>query len=221
MSVPPTPFPIFLKAGYSSVLDFEEPPARVVLGDSQSFQVERLEKSLVIKTLTSYASSNMFVYFGTNEPRLFVLTASEDAEPTYYKKFETLKKLTPPPTDTPRTVLVEKTRTTPPAVRTTQVLKAEFDPKKDYLTVDVQIAAASNETMRPNWSLVRLRLGANVISPFKLWAERQDVQKDSAVKARFVFVKPAIPRDLTGVFIIVPIQGKPSPFSLALKGGSN
>ena len=87
-AAPPTPFPVFLKSGFSSVLDFEEAPTRVVLGDAQSFQVEKFERSLVVRALTPYASSNMFVYFRSAEPRLFVLTASEDAEPTYYKKFE-------------------------------------------------------------------------------------------------------------------------------------
>src|SRR5476651_1017859 len=84
---PIMPFPVFLKAGFSSVLEFEEVPVRVVLGDGQSFQVEKVERSLVVRTLSPYAASNMFVYFKDTAPRLFVLTASEDANPTYYKKF--------------------------------------------------------------------------------------------------------------------------------------
>ena len=37
---PMTPFPVFLKVGYSSILEFEETPQQVVLGDSKSFQIE-------------------------------------------------------------------------------------------------------------------------------------------------------------------------------------
>src|SRR4051794_22875125 len=82
------PFPVFLKSGFSTVLEFEEIPTRVVLGDAQSFQVEKLDKSIVIRTLAPYAVGNMFVYFRSKETQLFILSASEDAEPTYYKKFE-------------------------------------------------------------------------------------------------------------------------------------
>jgi hypothetical protein len=76
----PAPLPIFLKMGFSSVLEFSEAPSRVVLGDNQGFKVERLDESIVIKTLVPYANTNMFVYFRAQEPQLFVLTASEEAE---------------------------------------------------------------------------------------------------------------------------------------------
>ena len=89
---PPIPFPVFLRAGFSTVLEFDDAPVKVVLGDPNSFHLEKLDKSLVLQTLAPYATTNMFVYFKKLEPRLFVVTASEDAEPTYYRKFET-----PPP----------------------------------------------------------------------------------------------------------------------------
>lgn len=40
----PAPFPIFLKSGFSSVVEFDDAPTRVVLGDGQSFQVEKLDR---------------------------------------------------------------------------------------------------------------------------------------------------------------------------------
>ncbi len=83
------PLPIFLKAGFSSVIEFDEAPIRVVLGDTQSFQVERVERSLVVRTLAPYAVTNLFVYFREASPKLFVLTASEDAEPSYLLKIVT------------------------------------------------------------------------------------------------------------------------------------
>lgn len=208
----PAPFPVFLKSGFSSVLEFEEAPTRVVLGDSQTFQVERLERSLVLRTLVAYATSNMFVYFKTSAPKLFVLTASEDAEPTYYKKVETPKELSPPKT------AVRSEGGTPLKPRVSEITSARFDIKKDYLTVEVRLVADSTRLLRPNWNLVRLRHQAAIQAPVKLWAERKDVQKDSAVRARFIFAKPNVPRDLSNALLIVPIEGQLTPLSLPLRG---
>ena len=87
MNVGPTTFPVFLKEGFSSILEFEEAPTQVVLGDQNLFQIEKLNRSIIIKPLTAYATTNMFVYFKGKETKLFILTASEETEPTYYKKF--------------------------------------------------------------------------------------------------------------------------------------
>jgi hypothetical protein len=209
----PVPFPVFLKIGFSSILEFEEAPTRVVLGDSQAFQVERLDRSLVLRTLVAYATSNMFVYFKTATPRLFVLTASEDAEPTYFKNLETPKKPLPP-----RAPIRAGNAISKPGV--SQIVSAKFDAKKDYLTVEVKLAADSTRLLRPNWNLVRLRHLTAIQAPVKLWAERKDVQKDSTVRARFIFAKANIPRDLSGSLLIVPIEGQLTPLTLKLRGVS-
>ena len=216
-SVTPTPqsapFPVFLRLGFSSVLEFEEAPNRVVLGDSQAFQVERLDKSLVLRTLIAYATTNMFVYFKEATPKVFVLTASEEAEPTYFRRIEIPKELQAPPKQAPRLAApVSK-----PGV--SLVVSATFDPKKDYLTVETRLSSDSSQILRPNWDLIRLRYPSGTIVPFKLWAERKEVQKDSSIRARFIFAKPNIPRDLANVALIVPIEGQVSPLTLDLKRG--
>lgn len=204
----PTPFPLFLRQGFSSVLEFVESPRRVVVGDLQSFQVEKMEKSLVIRTQTAYATSNMFVYFDKGEPRLFVLTASEDAEPTLYRKFEEPK---------------AETKAATPAlkgkpIRGTRVLGAKFDGKKDYLTVDVVLVADGKGVIRPNWELARLKSGDLAVKPTKTWADRKEVQKDSEARARFIFVKPNVPKNLRDVRLVLPLQGQTTPISLSLGG---
>ena len=209
-AAPPTPFPVFLRMGFSSVLEFEGAPSRVVLGDAQTFQVERLERSLIIRALAPYATSNMFVYFRAEPPRLFVLTSSEEAEPTYYKSFESQ--------------IVKRKEIVPavarqesyPAVGGTRLLSAQFDLKKDYLTVEILIAADSKESLRPKWDWVRLIFNRAAISPDKLWAERKEIQKDSRVRARFIFTKPNIPRNLVGTSIVVPLQGRSNPLRVSL-----
>ena len=210
-SLPPTPFPVFLKAGFSSVLEFEEAPLRVVLGDAQSFQVEKVERSLVVRTLAPYAATNMFVYFRDAEPRLFVLTASEDANPTYFKKFEN-------PTQPKPAAKVEVGGRSMGRAAGGRIVRQQFDAKKDYLTVSFELSADSKEVLRPNWNLIRLTYKGNALAPYKLWAERQEVQKDSRIKARMIFAKPNLPRDLVGVTLVVPLQGRASPIALALKG---
>ena len=196
--IPPTPFPVFLKQGYSSVLEFEDTPTKVVLGDSTYFQVEKLKTSLVIRALDAYASSNMFVYFKKLKPKLFILTASEDSEPTYYKKFEEIK---PPPK--PTKVISNKVR----YKRSTRLLKSEFDDKKDYLLLEIRMTADATKPITPKWDLVRLSHNKRVLKPIDSWAERKMVQKDSSVKARFVFAKPNVPRNLKGVSLVIPLKG--------------
>lgn len=209
----PAPYPVFLKAGFSSVLDFSEAPSRVVLGDSQRFQVERLDRSLVIKALAPYAATNMFVYFPGQEPKLFVLSASEDAEPTYYRRFESpIPQKIENKSNVPTQKIAFKAGT--------RVVFSQFDAKKDYLSVEIEITADSKETIRPTWGWVRLKYGGSALVPYKLWAQRQDIQKDSQIRARFIFAKPNIPRNLKGVSIIIPIEGRPSPISLALSRGA-
>lgn len=208
--LPPTPFPIFLKSGFSSVLDFDDIPSQVVLGDPESFQVEKLKRSIVIKPLTPYATTNMFVYFSKKKTRLFILTASEDANPTYYKSFKA-----PPAPKPPIKKISRKTQWT--YKRGTKLVSAWFDKKKDYLTVDIKVTAGTKAAINPKWDWVRLTYKNAAITPVKLWSERKAVQKDSSVRARFIFAKPNIPRDLKGTTLIVPIHGSIKPVGVPLR----
>lgn len=206
------PLPIFLKAGFSSVIEFDEVPIRVVVGDTQAFQVERVEHSLVVRTLAPYAVTNLFVYFKKSAPKLYILTASEDAEPSYLIKVQTneIPKSTEPSSPMARF----------PTRAGVQILRQEFDSKKDYLTLGFQISADSSEPLKPNWDRVRLRFGKNVLTPTKLWAERKDVQRDSRVNARLIFSKPNLPRDLSEATLVIPLQGKVEALSVPLGKGS-
>ena len=218
--LPPSAFPIFLKVGFSSILDFDETPIRVVLGDGQSFQVEKVERSLVVRTLAPYAASNMFVYFKSEEPRLFVLTASEDANPTYYKKFE--KDVPPKPIQKPGTSISRASVKTEPKIGyTVRVLHADFDSKKDYLTLECELSSQSKERLKPVWNLVRITYKSKALIPIKLWAERQEIQKDSHVKFRLIFAKPNLPRDLTGVGMVIPLLGQATAISVSIHGVIN
>lgn len=203
----PLTFPVFLREGFSTVLEFEEQPTKVVLGDSQSFQVEKLDKSIVIKTLVPYATSNMFVYFKEKDTRLFVLTASEDAEPTYYKKFESIVP--------PKKPVASATKS---LKRGMSLKSAKFSPKKDFLTVEVLISADSTQRILPNWGKARLIYGKSAISPNKLWSERKEVQKDSSVFARFIFNKPNLSASLNDTKLVLPIDGSTVPLTASVAG---
>ncbi len=206
--LPLTPFPVFLKIGFSSVLEFDSPPSKVILGDGASFQVERLDSSLVLRTLAINAVSNMFVYLKTGEVKLFTLTASEEAVPTHYKEFKKiiLKSATPKPAFSYK--------------KGAKLLSAKFDAKKDYLTVEISLTADSKEAITPNWEWVDLRQGKEVFKAKSSWAEREVVQKDSTVKARFTFLRPNVSRNLSGTLLQVPVKGYASPIQITLKGVS-
>jgi hypothetical protein len=207
----PTTFPIFLRMGFSSIIDFSETPQRVVIGDSQGFQIEKLEKSLVLRTLVPYATTNMFVYFKDAPPQIFSLTADEDANPTVYRKFEVLKPV--------KTSSVAPVKATSKLKRGAFLGLASWDKAKDYLTIDGHINANQGSAISPKWEMIRLVDGDKRISPYKVWSERQEVQKDSTVKFRFIFLRPNINKDLKKNFIIIPIQGKTETLHLELKKG--
>jgi len=211
-SVGPSAFPVFLKEGFSSILEFEEAPSQVVLGDQNLFQVEKLNRSIILKPLTAYATTNMFVYFKGKETKLFILTASDEAEPTYYKKFEDIK--APPPQKTV-TQITKRTY-----VRGINLKKSSYDTKKDYLTVEFEIVADSTGKVAPNWEQVRLKYKDKVLSPSKLWSERREVQRDSVVKARVVFVKPNVPSDFKNTVVAVPLKGMAKGLVLSLNRAS-
>ena len=215
-TMPPAPFPVFLKAGFSSVLEFDEVPVRVVLGDGQSFQVEKVDHSLVVRTLAPYAASNMFVYFKNAEPRLFVLSASEDAVPTYYKKFEKEVLPKPPKTDSESHGHLGS-KNEPKLGYRLDIIHSHFDPKKDYLTMECVLTSYSKEVLKPVWNLVRLTYQTKALTPVKMWAERQEIQKDSKVKFRLIFAKPNLPRDQKGVNLVIPLLGQQQAISVAVE----
>jgi hypothetical protein len=189
-------------------VEFEEVPTRVVIGDGHNFQVEKLDHSLIIKALVPYATTNLFVYFKEKAPKLFVLTASDDAEPTYFKKFETIKVV--PNAPSPNLAPVINTSSC-------RLISSEFDRKKDYLTVNVEISASSKQTIKPIWNQIRLQYAKQKIVPAKIWSERKDVQRDTHIRARFIFAKPNVPRSLSGVILLIPVTNGGRPFSVALK----
>ncbi|MCC7406397.1 MAG: hypothetical protein IT288_18530 [Bdellovibrionales bacterium] len=211
MNVNPAPFPVFLKEGFSSILEFEEAPTQVVLGDQNLFQVEKLERSIVIKPLVPYATTNMFVYFKKKEARLFILTASEDNEPTYFKKFTSLIPSKPTTSATRQAARVYG--------RKAVVHKSVFDRKKDFLTVDFEISADASAKITPDWDRIRLKHKDRYVSPSKLWSERREIQRDSTIKARLIFTKPNIPLDMRDVSLVVPVKGSTKPFLANLKAG--
>lgn len=194
---PLAPFPLFLKSGFSSVIEFNESPSQVVLGDAQGFQIEKLNKSLAIRSHVSNAQSNMFVYFNGKEPYIFILTSSDESDPTFYKKFDFPKKIV-----TPINPMAK------PSVRKRSVVitSSVFDSKKDLLTVEVLFSADSTSKMSPVWDKTRLKYKGKEIKPKELWSERETVQKDSSVRSRFVFAKPDIPRNLKDVYFSIPTK---------------
>ena len=207
VSLDPTAFPVFLKEGFSSILEFEENPTQVVLGDLNLFQVEKLNRSVVIKPLTAYATTNMFVYFKTIPTKLFILSASEEAEPTYYKKFTTTA-----PTSTEKSEPIRLVRFRKGAISKLAV----FDKKKDFLTVDFVLTAGSTEKLSPSWDLIRLKAKDKILKPSKVWSERREVQKDSQVKGRLVFSRPNLAANLKDVLVVVPLKGELKPMTFAL-----
>jgi hypothetical protein len=204
------PFPVFLKTGFSSVIEFEEKPTRIVLGDPNSFQVERLGNSIAVRPLTDYAVSNLFVYFMSTPKKILLLKASEDVEPTFYKKFETIM---------PKVLKVDKPQSTV-RKRELKILSTQFDIKKDYLIVEVALSADRQGKIFPKWEGVRMQSGSSYITPSKLWSERKEVQRDAMTKARFIFIKPNVSKDLKNVSLIVPVKGESNPFVVKLRGNN-
>ena len=194
----PTTFPVFLKQGFSTILEFQDLPTKVVIGDSKNFQIERVEKSILIKPLIEDGSSNLFIYFKREAPRLLLLRVSEDAEPLLYKRFENVI--------VPKTIVPSKS-VQPPK---TKVLSTTFSKKKDYLVVDVLLVAQSDSLIQPKWEMTEIVSKNQKFRPTKVWSERKDIQRNTGVRSRFVFYRPNIPLNLRGTLISIPLVGGPA-----------
>lgn len=201
----PLSYPVFLKYGYSSVIEFEEIPTRAVLGDSHSFQVEKVDKSLVIRPLINTASSNLFVYFKSHPPRLLILTASDESKPTLFKKFESIVR----PKEIDKKIVKQDILS-----RVSGVTKSAFDKKKDFLNVEFVIVADSKNKIEPQWDKIQLKVDKVKIKADKIWSERKEVQKDTYVKARATFIKPNVSKNADSVALIIPTSNSDLVFSL-------
>lgn len=213
------PQPLFLKLGFSSVIEFPAVPERIVVGDSQSFQVEKLNKSLVVRTLVAYASSNLFVYFKNESPQIFTLTASEDTVPSTYKKVEFFK-LKEPGDQTSKTGLSNQISPKPVLKSFKEGLKltkSSFDKSKDYLTIDFKVTAGES-LVKPKWDLIRLSCKDKKIVAYKIWSARREIQKDSEVRARLIYLRPEIGANLKSCYIIVPLAGRSDSLRIDLGG---
>jgi hypothetical protein len=206
--IPSMSAPLFLKPGFSTVVEFVTSPTHVVIGDANSFQVERLKNALVIKTLSAEAVSNMLVYFRNGEPKVFILKASENVEPTLYKKIASEKPVQ----------FESQARSKSITPKRTKIVSAQFDPKKDYLTIEYVIVANSASQITPAWDEVRITFGTKSFDPQSSWSERKIVQRDSFVRARAIFATPDIPRDLRGVSLSIPTKEDIKKIILGLKG---
>lgn len=208
----PTSIPIFLKQGFSTVLEFREAPTKVVLGDATSFQVEKLDTSIAIKPLAPYATTNMLVYFKNEPMRIFILSAAEEAEPTLFKSFKQNAisiSSTPNPSRSVSTVRVPKTQTG------LTLIAVISDKKKDYVTVDFWVSSSGGKLI-PDWNLVRLNFGSNVSKPSKVWSERREVQSGTHVKARAIFSRPNL--QMKNAMLILPLVGKTKGLMLNVGG---
>lgn len=199
----PLSTPVFLKFGFSTIVEFEEAPTEVVIGNSQLFQIEQLRKSIVLRPLMKTATTNVFVYFKKASPRLLVLTASNDVKPTYYKLIRE-SNLPKVPTQPKAALPLNKNQTSTVGLR---VGRIEFRAPHDYLTVDVTITANSSREISPRWDLARLNSRDRHFTPSKVWSARRTVPRDSTIKARFIFSKPDIPGNLSGVSLQLPQEG--------------
>ena len=211
----PTPViaqPLFLKLGFSSVVEFDEDPEKIILGDSQSFQVEKSNKSLVIRSLTNYASSNLFVYFKKHSTQIFSLTSDEDANPTLLKKIY-LNDLVINAVAPKESKIEAKKK----YIESVKLTKKEFSKAKDYLTLDYVITAGSSSKLEPTWKKIRLRCGKIEIPTYKTWSEREVMQKDTEMKARVIFLRPNIGNDLKKCFLDIPVKDRSKNLKLEIK----
>ena len=211
VNLPPISSPIFLKEGFSSILQFDEAPREVVLGDQKAFFVQKLSDSLVIKPLMPNAVSDMFVYFPDEPPRLFVLTANNHNAPTFFKEFTSIHA---PPTGFMRPKFGRSRIAPARALRVyrqmLRVLSAKFSSKKSYLTISAVITANRFRRLKPEWKSVHLEYQGRIILPKKLWSERREIEKDSSIRCRFIFLKPNLSRSMRLVNLVIPLSDKHS-----------
>lgn len=205
---------IFLKMGFSSVIEFDEEPEKIILGDSQNFQVEKTNKSLVVRGLTPFASSNLFVYFKNYSTQIFSLTTDEDANPTLIKKVF-LKELVIKGSSKDSNEMT-KSKSIRNNFFGLRLIKKEFSKSKDYLTLDYYIGTDSSTKLEPYWKGIRLRCDKTEIPPYKTWSERETIQKETLIKARVIFLRPNI-SSKSKCILEVPLKDKNNNLKMEIK----
>lgn len=210
--------PVFLKLGFSSVIEFNIEPEKIIIGDSQNFQVEKTNKSLVIRCLRPYASSNLFVYFKKHPTQIYSLTADEEAIPTLLKKIvltDSVLKTESNSTTVTKTSDIKIKKYTDRLI----LKKTEFSRAKNYLTIDFFITASSDNKLLPNWKKIILKCGKTELPTYKTWGERQEIQKDTEIKARVIFLRPNIGSSLSSskCVLVVPLKNANSNLKLEFK----
>ena len=208
----PISTPIFLKQGFSTVLEFREAPTKVVLGDATSFQIEKLDASIAIKPLAPYATTDMLVYFKKETMRLFILSAADEAVPTLFKSYKENAIPASSNHNPSRVVGIVRNLKLQTGLELIAVMS---DKKKDYVTVDFWVSS-SEERLIPEWNSLRLNVGPNISKPSKVWSERREVQIGTSVKARAIFTRPDL--SLTNASLSLPLLGKSQGLSLNLGG---
>lgn len=204
--------PIFLKPGFSSVIEFETTPTQVVIGDNSSFQVEKLRKSIVVRPLVDETTTNMLVYFSRSKPMLFILNSSQDSNPTLYRKIAS------PTKQVKRKVQTKKTKKKRYR-RRTFIRKIDFDSKGDRLSITLGMSADWRMPIKPIWKSIKIRTRSKMLVPSKIWSQRKVVQPDSEVFSQFIFIRPGISKSLKDCHIIIPLVGYKKPLILALSKG--
>lgn len=191
---PVAPLPVFLKFGFSSVLDFESSPKRVVIGDPLNFQVERAGNSIVMRPLATSAVTNLFVYFEKGEPRQFVLTASEDAEPSMYRKIER-EAVLPVVASKPKT----QSAKAPLRAKYRKVSPTEFE-------VSLVISGNSARLIDPSWPKIFLQIGGSKKKPIKIWAADRLIRPKNSVAVKLSFEGEVSASALKDANVVVPTK---------------
>lgn len=203
----PAPYPIFLKPGFSSVLEFDKAPSKVVLGDAEAFQIERLESSIVIRPKTDDAVTNLFVYFEKVPPKMFLLRSSSEADPALYRKFQAAA----PPRG------AESPGSSKAPRRASAIRSVSVDPKKEFVLIEAEFIGTGRSALRPSWNSAKLKIGRNSIAPTKTWVERREIPPGAAVRARFTFEHDRVPEGANGSMLVIPMGGGSEQLILPLK----
>lgn len=201
---------IYLKPGRSSVIQFNEAPVGIILGNPKAFQAERYGSNLVLRSNVASASTNLFVLFKKSDLKSFDLHCDPELKQTSVLKVDYPELVQTSNTDTfkpiQQTMPKDDILKLPRNQLFLRVMSASWTKHKDYLNITVRITNTHDHRKTLGWKYASLKKGDKFIVPAAVRARRAEVAPNEQIYTKLEYKRPDVPADLKDIKLVLPVK---------------
>ena len=199
---------ININENLSTIVEFNQEPEALVIGNKKAFHVEKLQKRLVINsTLKAPQNSNLFVLFKGEKMAFLYLISNPGLSHNDFVKIDY-----PKVTLAKKPIKIKKKRIKKKRKRSTwgkihiKAYRAVFSHKKDYLEIRLKISNGLKHRITPALSFTTIKSGKKYITPDKVFSERKTIASGSYTYVKLIFLRPDLPGKEKRFQINIPIK---------------